>query len=85
MIPPSGAAPSPGILGRSPEMRDPDGEPLRGHPRILSQAAAGIRDLLPNGSLDPNFGTGGAARIAFGNFDATANALALQPNEGQEQ
>ena len=30
-------------------------------------------------------GPEGAARIAFGNFDATPNALALQPNEGQEQ
>jgi uncharacterized delta-60 repeat protein len=39
----------------------------------------GVVRLLPNGSLDPNFGTGGAARIAFGNFDATPNVLALQP------
>ena len=38
----------------------------------------GVVRLLPNGSLDPNFGTGGATRIAFGNFDATPNALALQ-------
>jgi len=38
----------------------------------------GVVRLLPNGSLDPTFGAGGAARIAFGNFDATPNALALQ-------
>ena len=40
----------------------------------------GVVRLLPNGSLDPNFGTGGATRMAFGNFDATPNALALQPD-----
>ncbi|MBV9374977.1 MAG: hypothetical protein JO320_07985 [Alphaproteobacteria bacterium] len=40
----------------------------------------GVVRLLPNGSLDPSFGMGGVTRIAFGNFDATPNLLALQPD-----
>jgi uncharacterized delta-60 repeat protein len=37
--------------------------------------------LMPDGSLDPSFGTGGVQTVAFpGSSSAIANAIAIQPN-----
>lgn len=46
----------------------------------LLKAEMAICRYRPNGSLDPQFGTGGKVRIGVGNLFSTADAIALRPD-----
>jgi hypothetical protein len=46
----------------------------------LGATLAAVVRLLPDGTLDPAFGSGGTASAAFVNADATVDALLVQPD-----
>lgn len=49
-------------------------------PQVGGTTSLALARYLPNGSLDPSFGTGGTVTTAVGVFDDVIHAIALQPD-----